>query len=190
LNLLDRKAQALGMETVTASVFADGEFTANIVRNDPWSQRMMAAEGANEVSITWTDEDTGIRCKGRLDRLVTFEDGSWLIPDLKTTRDARRRAFTRQVLAFGYHIKAAFYCRGLRANGAERVQFSWIAVEKDADVVKWWNATPQDLKVGDEQVSWLLRAVKNCLDTGEWPGYGPPESLHLPILASRESEID
>jgi exodeoxyribonuclease VIII len=136
-------------------------------------------DGEAEQTVTWTDADTGIACKGRLD---------WLTPsalvDLKTTRDVDVRAFGQHAAALLYHCQLAFYQMGLDANGMKRT-VKIIAVESDA---------PHDVAVFDlnEDVLWAgevkarqaLATVKRCRETRTWPGRYPQEvGFMLPAYA-------
>lgn len=85
-------------------------------------------EGATvETTITWTDPETGIQCKGRCD----IVNGN-ILADLKTTRDIRPRPFMFTSYQFGYHFSMAFYFDGLRANGIDVDRALLIAVETAA----------------------------------------------------------
>ncbi len=50
-------------------------------------------KGMNEVSIVWVDEQTGLKCKARLDRLTVYR-GYPFVLDLKTSKDASPSPFS------------------------------------------------------------------------------------------------
>ncbi len=64
---------------------------------------LLAADGSSELVLVWTDAESGLRCKARVDRLIHHH----LVLDVKTARAAGSFAFTRAVAAYGYHRRAA-----------------------------------------------------------------------------------
>lgn len=84
-----------------------------------------------EVSVFWIDEDTGVKCKARLDLV---KPGSY-IADLKSTRDASPTGFQRQMSNLRYDLQPAWYMKGWNQVCApeERVaDWFWVCVEKSA----------------------------------------------------------
>lgn len=75
-----------------------------------------------EQIAKWTDEDTGINCKGRADMV-----GKNFVADLKTTQNGEVDAFRYSCLKYGYNRQAAFYMDGFRKKS-----FYFICVEKSA----------------------------------------------------------
>lgn len=92
------------------------------------SRLWLCSEGPCEVSIVWDDPSTGIRCKGRIDKLCVVNNTPLLV-DLKTTRDASD--FERSIARFAYHRQAAFYGDGLTALTASDNRFALVIVEKE-----------------------------------------------------------
>ena len=132
--------------------------------------------GMAECTLTWTDEETGLACKARLDWL-----SDKVLADLKTTRSIDGREFGRHAAAMRYHGQFGFACMGLRANGIE-VPVKIIAVE---------NEPPHDVCVFhlDEEVLWAgedkaraaLDLVAECRKRRRWPGrYTEEQKLVLP----------
>lgn len=81
-----------------------------------------------EVSIVWTDAETGLLCKARAD-VENRELGC--LPDLKTTGDASPDGFRKSVWAYGYHFQGAWYTDGFSALGLKYDSFPFVAVEKE-----------------------------------------------------------
>ena len=94
-------------------------------RTDTARHWLVNHDGPNEVCIVWDDALTGIRCKGRVDKVA----GSLLV-DLKTTSDCAD--FERSMLRYGYLRQAAFYLDGWRSCGRSADGFGIVAVEKSA----------------------------------------------------------
>ena len=126
-----------------------------------------------EKALIWTDSETGIRCKGRLDALT--DD---YVIDYKTTTDAGTDAFRREALRYGYDLQAAMYLEAARANGYRPKGFIFIAQEKAAPYLI------NVLHAGDAFIDrgmWILRDLlgkyKDCVEKDEWPGYGENELI-------------
>jgi hypothetical protein len=143
------------------------------VWSHPTAAEILAAKGMNEVSLVWKDAETEVDCKGRIDRICSYAGWSCLV-DLKTTRDAGRRAFESSVQRFGYHSQAAFYIDGAQAVAPRDVErkWLWIAVETEAPYAcAVYEIEDAALSMGRDEYRKHLRAYAECLRTGEWPGY-------------------
>lgn len=147
----------------------------NAVRGHKAAAKLLKT-GEAECTLQWTDQDTGIACKARLD---------WYSPkvlvDLKTTRDIEARAFGRHAGALMYHGQFAFYAMGLYAHGVE-VPVKIIAVESEAPHdVAVYDLNEDVLWAGEVKVRQALAVVKACRKTRKWPGRYPNEcGLMLP----------
>ncbi len=139
--------------------------------------------GSSEVVKTWTDAETGIACKCRIDHVTA--DG--VLVDVKSTATIDRHLFENTAGRLGYHGQAAFYQRGIERTGAPAYV---IAVEQSApfDVVVFiWAESA--LAVGDADVSEYLRRVKACRESGYWPGrYNGVQELNLPAWMEQDAE--
>jgi len=134
---------------------------------------MWNEEYQTEKTLTWTDSETGVNCKGRLD--VIMPD---VIIDYKTTSDASTDAFMREALRYGYDLQAAMYMEAARANGYNPKAFIFIAQEKDAPhLINIMNAGDAFLDRGTWIMRDLLATYKQCHDTDVWPGYGRNELI-------------
>jgi hypothetical protein len=153
------------------------EQTAQAVRAHPLVRPYLDMGGVYEHTLTWTDEETRLRCKCRLD---------WYIPeaniliDFKSAATVDMRRFVSNMMRFGYPGQLAHYSNGIRANYNKAPdQVILIAAEKSPpfDVLV--------MPIGDEMrtiaadhVADLMRKLKTCTDTNEWPGrYTEPMPL-------------
>lgn len=143
-------------------------------------------EGAAEETIQWIDEETGVACKGRLDRIVTIDGQPWIV-DLKTTEDARPDEFAKSLARFLYHWQAAFYLDGLRAAGCwgDPAGFLFVVVEKKPPhAVAIYAASESTLLYGRQAYRDALRRYLVCAETNEWPGYSAEvKEIELPRWA-------
>lgn len=155
----------------------------------PQAREILSGKGVNELSIVWVDETTGLLCKARIDRLTML--GQWPVAvDVKSTRDASKGLFRRDVANFGYHVSAAFYLQGLEAVAPTSRRFLWIAVEKVPPYcVQIFELDEEDLRASAEEARRHLDLWAACTNAGKWPGYpNDIQILNLPEWKRREQE--
>lgn len=125
--------------------------------------------GQAEQSFFWTDEETGILCKVRTDLLCV----PFAILDVKSTTNASPEAFQRDVAKFNYDLSAAMYQEGVYRVTGEKLDFAWLAVEKEAPHgVALYNAE-DFLETGYKKFRRALRLLKSCRESLQYPGYQP-----------------
>lgn len=128
--------------------------------------------GCAEETVTWTDEETGLACKGRLDYLAPT-----ILLDLKSTRAETVDGFGREIAGRLYHGQLAFYMDG--ASAARRIHAS----ASQALIVGLQTVEPYDVipaRLGSEWIERgrslyrsLLRRYADCQAAGWWPGIAP-----------------
>lgn len=132
---------------------------------------LTADNGVNEVTLVWTDEETGMLCKARLDRYVPHFGAI----DLKTVDiniGSDGEGFARQAINLSYHSAQAFYQRGMRACNLTDTSFLFAVVESDAPFgIKVYELGEATLRCGEVLVSEWMGKLAKALRTGEWPGY-------------------
>lgn len=146
--------------------------------------RKLVTNGQHQRVLRWTDEETGITCKGRPD--IIIEQGGILV-DLKSTLDASADGFRRALWSFGYEYQDAMYYRGARANGIDVQAFYFVLVEKEPPY--HWNVVEvdeEDRTMARLQISSDLRRLKECLATNNWPGH----IGSAPAVVSRRRRIE
>jgi PDDEXK-like domain of unknown function (DUF3799) len=119
--------------------------------------------GWGERAILWTDAETGLRCKARLD----FFSSAPMLVDLKTTDDLARFGWTSEQV--GYHCQLAFYLRGLRALGLEAPARIIAAERRPPHHVELVALSASALTRGEAECRRLLRLVADCTARREWP---------------------
>jgi hypothetical protein len=144
-----------------------------------------------ELSVVWDDVVSGVRCKARFDGLVPEIAGGAII-DIKTTRDASRRAFERSIFSLGYHRQGAFYLQGAAAHGLAVQHYVNIAVEKDGPcAVAVYRISEGAIDAGAEQLTPLLARYHECVTTNTWPGYPDAvQDIALPAYAWGQIDED
>jgi hypothetical protein len=128
----------------------------------------LIAGGRYEVSVVWTDEATGIRCKCRID----CAQAGKALADLKTTRNASLDGFARESWRYGYHIQAAMNTDAWQAATGEVLPFHNIAVENEAPhVCQVYRVPEYVVDAGRETYRDWLKTLACCRSEGIWPGY-------------------
>lgn len=137
----------------------------------PTARELLTGPGANELSIVWKDEPTGLLCKGRLDRVGTLGGWGWII-DVKSTEDASERAFQRSIARYGYGRQASHYRAGLNALRPQPRRVAFIAVEKDRPYcVAVYELDERALEQGDRENRQALDVYATCLEANNYPGF-------------------
>lgn len=166
---------------------ADGEAMLGCreaIWSHPTARRLLESEGPVEVCVVWDDRATGLRCKARVDKLATAYA---FIPDIKTTRDARREKFERSIFDFGYHRQGAFYLHGLASAGLSFDHFGIIAVEPEPPyALSVFEVDDEAIEAGGVEMNAALADFAGCVETKQWPGYKQrPVKIGLPKWAVR-----
>jgi len=150
----------------------------------PIASALLSGRGLSEVAIVWDDPETGIRCKGLLDRLSEYAGWTW-ITDLKSCRDASREGFSLSCKKLRYGARAAYYFDGCNVLAPRDRRFAWIAVENTAPFcVAEYEADESALQRGRERYRRWLRRYWNARETGVWQGY--PDEIQ--VMTSSETE--
>lgn len=143
------------------------------------------AAGVSEISLFWTDEETLVDCRARLDRVTLTDDERPLIVDYKTTSDASPHGIRNHVAKYGYYIQQAFYQEGMVESGLDpdgigdfRFVFQETAYPYPVTVVRL-AATASWL--GRQDVARAKDLYARCTDLDEWPEYATGEiEIDLP----------
>lgn len=149
---------------------------AAVLNHETANEFFVKNGGTNELSFVWTDEDSGLLCKGRADRIGSI--GEWpIVGDLKTSKDASRREMEKSVYKYGYHIAAAHYLEGLQAlypipSGNSYRRFVLFVVESVPPYLcAVYEIDESALAEGEVQRRKYLEKYRECVATGIWPGY-------------------
>jgi len=170
------------------SVLKDDEYEAvmairDSVRGTPPVDELLE-NGRPEISLFWRNPQTGIECKGRLDWIA----GRSAILDLKTTTSVDEGWFSQQAWKLKYFHQAAMYREGFAVSSSRGIvlPFGIIAVEKKPPYAcrLFWLEEESLERAHEEYLSWLEK-VRDCTETGVWPGPEPVESeLSAPAWAT------
>jgi hypothetical protein len=153
----------------------------------PVARAYLNAGGFIERSITWTDEGTGLACKGRPDL-----EGAAIV-DLKTCPSVDSRRFSGLAARMGYFNQAAFYRSGIATIRGQVKPCVIIAVElAPPHDVAVFPIQDDSLVLAEAENAILLKRVAECRVANEWPGrYPEPQEITLPawMWADDEQEL-
>lgn len=183
------EALASGQEVLKAADFDMCLAMRDSVQSNRSASTLISGNGQCELSIVWDDPETGVRCKARIDRLSPEIAGGTIV-DLKSTRDASKRNFSRAIFTYGYHRQGAFYLAGAKALDIPVNHYSILAVENtEPCAVASYRLDEYAIAGGMEQIQPMLELYRQCLDSDKWPGY-PEEvqDISLPAYAWNQLE--
>lgn len=172
-------------ESVTAEMMLRATSMRDAVMADPVARRFFEG-GHAELQIEWTDAETGIECRGRVDHV------NGALSDLKTTRSIA--AFDRDAARYLYHAQLAWYHDGLLAAGIETDGLPYIiAVENEAPfdvLVLFFDAA--DLAAGRRVYRECLDRLAECRAANVWPGVsgGVARRIALPAWAMADTAVE
>jgi hypothetical protein len=148
--------------------------------------QQMVGECVRQVSLLWTDEETGLRVRGRPDFLA---DGDRpFIMDLKTSGMTDPESFAKQALALKYHWQAAMYLDGASAcYQCEFTDFYFLVVDPaPPHPVELYRLGEAEIELGRSQYRDALRLLDRCLANANWPSStGAVRELVYPTWAWR-----
>lgn len=182
--------KSTGKTIIDAEQYVTAQACARSVLTHPVASGLLANCADREAAVVWTDPDTGILCKGKIDGL-NREAGTLI--DLKTAANASPAEFQRVIANREYHTQAGMYGAGLEAVGHPVSESYLIAVETKAPfpcVV--YRLTPETAEIGRMEASRLLRVYGICMKANKWPGYSDHAvvDISIPIWKMKQYEED
>lgn len=134
----------------------------------------LLSHGEAEISAYAVDEGdafhegTGLLRRCRFDYLTDDNVGV----DYKSTKDASPRSFAGSVASYGYDLSAAYYSDIAAALGRELTAYALIAQEKEPPyLVEVYDLDAAFLDRGRTRYRHALERLRDCRETGVWPGY-------------------
>jgi exodeoxyribonuclease VIII len=153
--------------------------------------KLLYSKGVSESSIFWTDEETGVNCKIRPDRLV-IPGNEMVIVSLKTTACAAAETFKWDIEKYRYHVSDAMYEEGIyQAYGKHPLTLT-IVIEKDTWEICKYRLSERARTEGYEEFRRGLNLIKQCREQNSYPGYqeeGTTVEIDLPERAYRKSPL-
>lgn len=163
-------ARIAGKEIITPTEHAELCGIRDAIHAHPVASKLLALPGHVEPSLFWTDAETGIACRSRMDKVIPKHR---IIIDLKTCVDASQTKFSKDCANFRYDVQSAIYPDAAQAVlGGEDWRFLFIAVEKSAPYfVAVYEADEVMRFAGREKYRSELSSYAACVESGKWPAH-------------------
>jgi hypothetical protein len=193
------KESASSLECLNAKEIAAVRGIRASIDSQPRVANLLWGDGPTELSIFADDDETGLKLKGRLDKLRSMADGR-VIVDLKITAldpdDPRKIA--AQALDMAYHQQMAFYADLVEAafgDPAAGVVMIFCRA-KPPYTARAWIFNDNDIELGRRRNRLALLDLRRRLDSGSWTGdrhnelNAGPEGMLLPRWAYTDDPGD
>jgi len=166
------------------ATYDTGLALSQAIHADPYLGKLLATM-KTEVSLQWTQAESGLLLKGRLDAVNTH---AGVIVDLKTCQSASAQRFGSDAYRNGYLFQAAMYAEGLKACGHEFKTYILAALEKEPPYqIQCFRIGEEQIELGRAQVADALRSLALCEKYQDWPAYPTGlQDLLLPGWAGQE----
>lgn len=156
------------------------------VREHPIAGPLFSGDGLPEQSLFWTDPETGVPCRARLDWL------SHLVGDYKTSTSAEPSHIARKIDDFGYYMQADFYLSGAVHLDLIAPDAAFLFVFQDKNPPYLVTVVELDdvaLKIGHQRNRQAREIYHDCMERGIWPGFSNGiERVSLPAWSVRAHE--
>ncbi|WP_147286963.1 PD-(D/E)XK nuclease-like domain-containing protein [Nocardia otitidiscaviarum] len=147
-------------------------------------------DGEPELSGWSIDAETGLEVKVRPDALYRpHRSGLALALDVKTSTSADPRKFAESCWKFGYFRQDPWYVDRLLEHDIEAA-FAFLVVSKEPPYLATAiELRPEAVELGRRRNRESLAAIRRCMDTGVWPGYGDEiHQIDLPAWAYKQED--
>ena len=166
---------------------------AAAIKAHPLAGRLFNPDnGKAEQSLFWTDEESGVERRGRLDWLPNrAPSGAIIIPDYKTADSASPGKFSRPLADYGYHMQAAWYTdAALALELAKVARFVFVVQEKTAPyLITIFQPDDRAIEIGRALNRRAIHLFAKCTAENRWPGYSDGvEMISLPYWYEKEFE--
>lgn len=186
----ERKAQVLelqkkGQLVLKKAALEDAKNIAAAVKAHALAGSILS-KALCEVSLFWSDEETGVYCKARID-ILYLDDEDLMIGDIKNFGDiSRERILSRFIHDNKYYWQMHHYSCGLMAIFNRKVtNHYWFFLEdKPPHGVKVRTCSDAMLELAAQEMNPLLPLYRECEESDTWPSYpDDPENADLPLYA-------
>lgn len=135
-----------------------------------------------EQSVFWDEGGQTLKCR----------PDAWqpnVLVDLKTTIDANPNEFGKVAHNLGYHQSAAHYMDGVKVATGEELPFKFVLVEKAPPyLVSVVELDFEAIDIGRGLNDRAKRIYRECMESGNWPGYPATEPVRIPQWAVYQAE--
>ena len=165
------------------------------IQSDNLAHSLLGEAAETEVTLLWTDPDTGVRLRARIDALHAFPvgdgTGNFDVADLKTCGSAHPEDVGRQLYKTGSWLQPAFYGRGLEvlSGGCPVEHFFFVLVETaPPHVVQIYELDRVQHQRARQRLRSVLREIESFGET--WPAYGANvDEVEIPRWATGRLDL-
>lgn len=128
----------------------------------------LRSDGESELSYVWQEGETWLRA-----RPDWISKDRKLILDYKTTdASANPSDWARMAINMGYDIQTALYLRGVDALEKSSPKFVFLVQETEEPYLcSFIGLPPEFLAMGVSKVDYGIFLWRQCMASGDWPGY-------------------
>jgi hypothetical protein len=156
-----------GITVLTTDNYRRVKGIHDAVWNNREARKILEVATDFELSVLWTDPETGLLNKARLDILCATIG---VMPDLKTCRSIK--LFTEHAWKLAYHIQLAHYRRTAIVSGVTVDIPAIIAVENEEPFdVAVFRPTDRFMELGVRDMDKAMHTIAECHRSGMWPGF-------------------
>ncbi len=162
---------------------------ADAIRSEPAAQKLLGQKGFIEPSIFWTDEETGIDVKCRIDFLPANYKSTI---DLKSTASVSLPKFEKSGIDYGYDLQSFMQHEAVRQLTGEspEAMFFVCAEKKKPHDTAFFMADEYVLKRGELLYRMLLRKLAKCRLNNHWPSSGEGRVQFMSIPQWEINKLD
>jgi len=160
---------------------------AAALRADP-EARELFKDSLPEMTFVTRDEATGLWMLSRPDS--TPSSNARGLVDYKTSANGAWEAYGRAAYDYGYDIQTVLALDNVAEVTGELRPCMWHVVQEKEPpfVVSVHRWEPDQIMFARRKVRDLLDRIASCIETGEWPGYGPAQRLVTPYYVQRQMD--
>lgn len=130
----------------------------------------LVACGQYEVAMFWTDVETGLKMKAKVDS-IDFEKHR--LGDLKTTLSCADRSLITTIKKYNYAFQQAAYSDGYEALKSVYPQFEFIFVDKcNPSTTRLIKLSESVVAKAQQDYNRAIEIWQKCTKEGYWPSYG------------------
>lgn len=137
------------------------------------SERWQTVEKHAQKELTLIADIDGVRCKARLDALLSHVNFPDVIIDLKTTsKGLSDREIQKTILEREYQFSAGMYCAVAEALGLPVGMFRWLFLQSEPPY-QWRiiDASPAMIERGKREFRKALEIYRMSAESKNWSGY-------------------
>jgi hypothetical protein len=134
----------------------------------PLARRILEAPGEFQHTVRWTDDETGLVLRCRLDKVAYLSEGL-ILADIKTTRNEQPREFSKDAYVWGYGRQAAWYWDGMVELGEDPEAWINVAIGKpDPQTTVVYEMCQEAIALGRVENRKLLRELAERIAKNDW----------------------